>query len=146
MQLKIHLRKNITTTREILNIKSIWNVPNFQNIWSLKNQGITPVVKWRIVKKVNNKVSLNNCKLCLMEKIFVIKSLEDCNLLNKRSELVRKYRYQNKLLLCNWKRNDSMDRCLWLYFVFIFNIFCLFIFRQHSENGYMNHTWWMQQH
>ena len=26
-------------------------------IWSLKNQGITPIVKWRIVKKVNNKVS-----------------------------------------------------------------------------------------
>ena len=31
------------------------------------------------------------------------------NLLNKRSELVGKCRHQNKLLLCNLKRNDSMD-------------------------------------
>ena len=31
------------------------------------------------------------------------------NLLNKRSELVGKCRHQNKLLLCNLKRNDSID-------------------------------------
>ena len=78
-------------------------------IWSLKNQGITPIVKWRIVKKVNSKVSPNYCKLCLTEKFFIIKSLDDCNLLNKRSELARKCRHQNKLLLCNVRRNGSMD-------------------------------------
>ena len=78
-------------------------------IWSLKNQGRTPIVKWRIVKKVNSKVSPNYCKLCLTEKFFIIKSLDDCNLLNKRSEFARKCRNQNKLLLCNVKRNDSMD-------------------------------------
>ena len=52
-------------------------------IWNLKNQGITPIVKSRIVNKVNNKVSPNYCKLCLTEKFFIIKSLDDCNLLNK---------------------------------------------------------------
>ena len=77
-------------------------------IWNLKNQGITPIVKWRTVKKVNSKVSPNYCKLCLTEKFF-IESLDDCNLLNKRSELVSKCRHQNKLLLCNVKRNDRMD-------------------------------------
>ena len=78
-------------------------------VWSLKNQGITPIVKWRIVKKVNSKVSPNYCKLCFTEKFFIIKSLDVCNLLNKRSEFVSKCSHQNKLLLCNLKRNNSID-------------------------------------
>ena len=36
-------------------------------IQNLKNQGITPIVKWRIVKKVNSKASKNYCKLCSKE-------------------------------------------------------------------------------
>ena len=51
-------------------------------IWNLKNQGITPIVKWRIVENVNSKVSPNYCKLCLMEKVLIIESPDDCNLLN----------------------------------------------------------------
>ena len=47
--------------------------------WNLKNQGITSTVKWRIVKKVNSKVSLNYRKLCLTEKLFIIKFLDECN-------------------------------------------------------------------
>ena len=78
-------------------------------IWSLKNQDVTHIVKWSIVEKVNSKVSLNYCKLCLTEKFSIIKSLDDYNLLNKRSELFSKCRHQNKLLLCSVKRNDSMD-------------------------------------
>ena len=91
-------------------------------IWSLKNQHITPIVKWRIAKKVNT--------------IFHQISANDCNLIKKRSELVSKCRHKSKLLLCNVKRNDSMDWCFHLYFVFIFNIFFLTIFRQNSENTY----------
>ena len=78
-------------------------------IWNLKNQGITPIIKWRIVKKVNGKVSRNYCTLCLTKKFFIINFLDDCNLLNKRSELISKRRHQNKLLLSNVKGNDSMD-------------------------------------
>ena len=78
-------------------------------IWNLKNQDIKPIVKWRIVKKVNSTALLNYRKLCLTEKLFINKSLDNCNLLNKRSELVSKCRYQNKFLLCNVKRNDSID-------------------------------------
>ena len=47
-------------------------------IWSLKNQ---------FCEKVNSNVSPNYCKLCSKEKFFIIKSLDDCNLLNKKSEL-----------------------------------------------------------
>ena len=67
-------------------------------IWNLKNQGIIPIVKWRIVKKVNSKVSPNYCKLSLSEKLLIIKFLGTYNLLNKRFELVSKCRHQNKLL------------------------------------------------
>ena len=104
VQLKLRLGKDITTTREILNIKYI-----SKYIWNLKNQGITPIIKWRILKKVNSKVPSHYGKLCLTEKFFIIKSLDDCNLLNKRPELASKCRHQNKLLVCNEKRNDSMD-------------------------------------
>ena len=41
-----------------------------------------------IVKKVNSKVSLNYYKLCLTEKLFIIKSVDDCNLLNKDLNLL----------------------------------------------------------
>ena len=34
-------------------------------IWTLKSQGITPMVKWSIVKKVNNKTVVNYYKLFL---------------------------------------------------------------------------------
>ena len=55
-------------------------------IWSLKNQGVTPIAKWRIVKKVSSKVSPNYRKLCLTEKLFIIKSPKYSNLLNKQSQ------------------------------------------------------------
>ena len=78
-------------------------------ILSLKSQGIIPKINWRIVKKVNSVVSSNYCKLCLTEKFYIIESLNDKNLLNKKCELVSKCRHQNRLLLCNAQRNDSMD-------------------------------------
>ena len=45
-----------------------------------------------------------------------------------------KKKWQSRLMFCS---------CI---FVIIFNIFFLFIFRQNSENMYMNYAWWMQQH
>ena len=78
-------------------------------IWTLKSHGITPIVKWSIVKRVNSKTAANYRKLCLAEKFYIIQPLDDENLLNKKSELVNKCQHQNKLLLSNVKRNDSMD-------------------------------------
>ena len=78
-------------------------------IWTLKSHEITPIVKWSILKRVNSKTVANYRKLCLAENLYIIKSLDNQNLLNKRSELVNKCRHQNKLLLNNVKRNDSMD-------------------------------------
>ena len=70
---------------------------------------MTSIVKWSIVKRVSSKASGNYCKLCLTENCYIISSFDEKNLLNKKSEFVKKCRYQNKLLLSNVKRNDTMD-------------------------------------
>ena len=41
-------------------------------ILNLKNQGIAPIVKWIILKKVNSRLSPNYCKLCFTEKLLLL--------------------------------------------------------------------------
>ena len=84
-------------------------------IWTTKSDGLIPIVKWSIVKRVNSKTAANYCKLYLIEKFSIIQSLDDKNLLNETC------RHQNKLLLLsNVKRNDTMDYENWiLHFVFV---------------------------
>ena len=52
-------------------------------------------------------------KLCLTEKVFIINALNDTQLLNKKSELIKTCHHQKKLILKSLKRNnkrrDSMD-------------------------------------
>ena len=55
--------------------------------------------------KVLSKTEFNFCKLCLSEKFYIIKLLNDPNLLNKKSELVNTCRHQTKLLLKSFKKN-----------------------------------------
>ena len=64
-------------------------------ISTLKSDGITPTVKWSIVKRVNSKTPANYCKLCLTEKFYIIQSLDDKKFLNKKSELVNRCLHQN---------------------------------------------------
>ena len=74
-------------------------------IWELKDANISPVIEWSIVTKVLSKTQLNFCKLCLSEKFYIIKSLNDPNLLNKKPELVNTCHHQSKLLLKIFKKN-----------------------------------------
>ena len=76
-------------------------------ISNLKSQGIRQIVKWSIVKRVKSSVSYS--KLCLTENFYIIRSLNNKNLINKKYHLVNKRRHQNKLLLTNVRINDSMD-------------------------------------
>ena len=66
---------------------------------------MSPVIEWSIVTKVLSKIPLNFCKLCLSGKFYIIKSLGDPNLLNKKSELVNICRHQSKLILESFKKN-----------------------------------------
>ena len=54
--------------------------------------------------------TINFCSLCLSEKIYIIKSLNDPNLLNKKYELINTCCHQSKLLLRNFKRNRYSER------------------------------------
>ena len=79
-------------------------------VWSLKAQEIHPIIKWSILKRVRSIPRLNDCKLCLWEKLYIIESLRDKDILNKKSELVSKCRHSiNKYMLRNVKSFDSMD-------------------------------------
>ena len=82
-------------------------------IWQLKDANIAPIATWKVVAKVFSDTKINFCKLCLIEKLFIIKALNDSQLLNKKSELINTCHLQNKLLLKylkrNNKRHDSMD-------------------------------------
>ena len=51
-------------------------------VWELKDAHISPVVELSIVWKVFSKTQLNFFKLCLSEKFYIIKSLNDPHLLN----------------------------------------------------------------
>ena len=56
------------------------------------------------------KNTIKFCKSYLSEKFYIIKSLNDPNLLNKKSELVNICRHQSKLLLKSFKKNRYSER------------------------------------
>ena len=74
-------------------------------VWELKDTYISPVTEWSIVTKKLSKAQLTFYKLSLFEKFYIIKSLNDPNLLNKNSELINTCRHQSKLLLKSFKKN-----------------------------------------
>ena len=76
-------------------------------VWSLKIENKTPTNNWKIMKTIYSKATSEFCKLCLMEKLYILNALGDERCLNKRTEFISKCRHQNKLLLKNVK--DSMD-------------------------------------
>ena len=74
---------------------------------------MTPKILWEMASVIRCAASIDCCKLCLTEKLFIIKSFDNNRLLNKISELVNTCRHKNKLLLKslrrNHSRNDTMD-------------------------------------
>ena len=67
-----------------------------------------PTIKFSIAKRVKGNTFINNCNLCLSEKVFIIRNLNDVNMLNKTSEFISKCRHINKRLL-NRVKDDSND-------------------------------------
>ena len=76
--------------------------------WKLVDNGAVPTIKFSIVKRVKGNTFINNCNLCLNEKAFIIRNLDDINMLKKRSEFISKYQHTNKGLL-NRAKDDSND-------------------------------------
>ena len=75
--------------------------------WKLVGNGTVPTIKFSIAKRVKGNTIINNCNLCLIEKAFIIRNLNDANRLNKRSELISKCQHINKRLLNRVKDNSN---------------------------------------
>ena len=90
--------------------------------WKLVDNGAVPTIQFSIAKRVKGNTFINNCNLCLSEKAFIVRNLDDVNMLKKRSEFISKCRHTNKRLL-NRVKDDSNG---WLWCVFVFTT-CFFI-------------------
>ena len=75
--------------------------------WKLVGNGTVPTIKFSIAKSVKGNTIINNRNLCLSEKAFIIRNLDDVNRLNKRSELISKCQHINKRLLNRVKDNSN---------------------------------------
>ena len=72
-------------------------------IWKLKRKGIAYTITWSIAKRAQPyKCGSRRCDLCLSEKLIIGRSRNRC-ILNKRTELLAKYRHRNKFLLSSIK-------------------------------------------
>ena len=75
-------------------------------IWQLKRDNISFSVKWTIITKVYGSPNPLLCKLCLTEKLWIIKFFNDGNMLNKRLELLSRCKHLKKHLLRNVKEKQ----------------------------------------
>ena len=65
-------------------------------------------VNFSIAKRFKGRSFINNCSLCLSEKLFIIRNLDNVTMLNKKSKFILKCRHINKRLLIKVK-DDSND-------------------------------------
>ena len=88
-------------------------------MWQLKNNNFYYSIKWSIASKVYGHANPLSCKLCLMEKYWIIKYFDDPNLSNKKSKVISQCRHQNQILLMNIKRQYIFARYIYvIYFIF----------------------------
>ena len=74
--------------------------------WKLVDNGAAPTIMFSIAKYVKGNTFINNCNLCLSEKAFILRNLDDINILKKRSKFISKCGHINKQLL-NRVKDDS---------------------------------------
>ena len=72
-------------------------------VWDLKRNNKEPHITWTIVCKVYGNPKRNFCRLCLKEKLLIIKFPNQYILLNKRFEFIRKCRHESQNLIMNVK-------------------------------------------
>ena len=56
-----------------------------------------------MAKKIYSNTKINYCKLCLLEKMYIVDFIDDSCLLNKRNEFISGRKRQNKLSVKNIK-------------------------------------------
>ena len=87
---KEHYRNH---TKDLNHKKYVNNTELAKYVWSLTDRNIITIIKWEILSKIYGITKQNMCKLCLTEKLWLINSINDENLLNKKSEFFNKSRH-----------------------------------------------------
>ena len=70
-------------------------------MWDLKCNNKEAHITWTVVCKGCGNPKRNFCRLCLKDKLVIIKLPNQDILLNKRSEFINKCRHENKNLIMN---------------------------------------------
>ena len=116
------MNTNISMVSQILHLKIVMNIHKTscrhrshltasdlsKYYWKSIVNGAVPTSTFSIAKRVKGNIFINNCNLCLSEKAFMIRNLDDVNMLNKRSEFILKRRHINKRSL-NRVKDHSND-------------------------------------
>ena len=69
--------------------------------WKFIDNGAVPTIKFSIAKHVKGNTFINNCNLYLSEKAFIIRNLDDINMLNINKQLLNRVNDDsNDLLRC----------------------------------------------
>ena len=63
----------------------------------------SPIDKWSTAEKIYSSIKINHCKLCLLEKLYIIDFINDDRILNNKNEFISGCKHENKLLLKNTK-------------------------------------------
>ena len=75
-------------------------------VWRMKKSGQAPVITWKIVRRCSPyNPNSKRCYLYLNEKLEIATYRRN-NLLNKKTELISKCRYQNKYTLSKYDTKD----------------------------------------
>ena len=74
--------------------------------WDQKEKGITPTIKWQIVKNCRKYMcGGKRCDVCLTEKLMILKN-SNPSIINKKSELMGKCPHKRK-----WKLRQVVPTC-----------------------------------
>ena len=78
------------------------------HVWEMKKRkNVRPALTWKVLRTAKAYSNITKrCSLCLHEKLAITTYPYPDKLLNKRSELVTKCRYENKFLLKIFNSND----------------------------------------
>ena len=105
-QLKEIGSNNCIIIDHLAKTKSIRTLSSY--LWNLKeNHNQIPKLTWSTVRFAPGYSNISNRRLlCLHGRLLILNYHNPAELLNKRSEIMAKFRHENKFLLSNYKGND----------------------------------------
>ena len=92
-------KKRYPKHKESINNKSSKSATTLSTyIWSLKDKGEDPQIKWEVLKKCQPYAcGARRCDVCLSEKLCILSAGAGC--INQNTELMQKCRHSNKFKL-----------------------------------------------